>query len=364
MSASAPIQHRPPTSLPPVPTSAVPAPAAAPAARCAPDAYQRGARADAPTSIAPVQARCAAPKGTLGTFTSGDAGFNTNSQWFDTGKEVIVFDAQFDAKDTQALIDQIHSRTSSPIKYVVVTHPNPDKFNGAKAFQAEGAQIVMSRETANALHDVHQYKKDFFIKNMGYTEETYPKEPTPDLVFDDHLELPPGGDLAGPKVELQELHHPGVSSNQTVAYLPSQRALIVGDLVHHGTHAWLEGGIVGGAPKPALDDWRKDLVQLASTPEYEGATVYGGRGTSAPLDQAVDDQLAYLDGMEGLVKGFVAEKGPEAFLGGGDTSALYQELAQRAHDAYPELGLQSLIQYGAYGLATTVARQLAAPKGE
>jgi len=355
MNATAPIQRRPATVVPAAPP-ALEVPAAP--ARSAPDAYRPGAKADAPTSIAPVQARCAAPTGTLGTFTSGDAGFNTNSQWFDTGKEVIVFDAQFDAKDTQALIDQIHSQTTSPIKYVVVTHPNPDKFNGAKAFQAEGAQIVMSRETANALHDVHQYKKDFFIKNMGFTEETYPKEPTPDVVFDDHLELPPGGDPVGPKVELRELHRPGVSSNQTVAWLPSQKALIVGDLVHHGTHAWLEGGIVGGAPKPTLDDWRRDLVQLAFTPEYEGATVYGGRGASAPLDQAVDDQLSYLDGMEGLVRGFVAEKGPGAFTGGGDTSALYQELAQRAHDAYPELGLQSLIQYGAYGLAASVAREL------
>src|SRR6185295_16844164 len=329
MNAPASIQNRPaPIAPAPLAPAAPPAPASpvAATARNAADAYRPGAEADATTSIAPVQARCAAPTGTLGTFTSGDAGFNTNSQWFDTGKEVIVFDAQFDAKDTQALIDQIHSQTRSPIKYVVVTHPNPDKFNGAKAFQAEGAQIVMSRETADALHDVHQYKKDFFIKNMGYTEETYPKEPTPDLVFDDRLELPPGGDPVGPKVELQELHHHGVSSNQTVAYLPSQQALIVGDLIHHGTHAWLEGGIVNGAPKPTLDDWRQDLAQLANTPEYQGATVYGGRGASAPLDQAVDDQLGYLDGMERLVKGFVAEKGPETFLGGGDTSALYQEL--------------------------------------
>ena len=72
----------------------------------------------------------------LFTFTSDAAGFDTHSFWLDTGREVVVFDAQFTAARAEKLIAEIRSKTSHPIRFVVVTHPNPDKFNGAAAFQA------------------------------------------------------------------------------------------------------------------------------------------------------------------------------------------------------------------------------------
>ena len=82
------------------------------------------------------------------------------------------------------------------------------------------------------------------------------------------------------KVELKVLENSAVSSTQTVAYIPEQRALIVGDLVHSKTHAWLEGGIVNGKPQPALVEWQKALDELLAYPK---TTVYGGRGDSAPV---------------------------------------------------------------------------------
>jgi hypothetical protein len=33
----------------------------------------------------------------------------------------------------------------------VITHPNPDKFNGAPAFQAAGATMIASEATVEAL---------------------------------------------------------------------------------------------------------------------------------------------------------------------------------------------------------------------
>ena len=73
-------------------------------------------------------------------FTSDAAGFDTHSFWLDTGREVVVFDAQFTEELAGKLIAEIRSKTPHPIRFVVVTHPNPDKFNGAAAFQAIGAR--------------------------------------------------------------------------------------------------------------------------------------------------------------------------------------------------------------------------------
>lgn len=55
-------------------------------------------------------------------------------------------------------------------------------------------------------------------------------------------------------------------------------ALVVGELVHHGMHAWLEDGIIDGQASPTLDGWIADLRELETTFAGEpDPTVYGGR---------------------------------------------------------------------------------------
>ncbi|WP_394847000.1 MBL fold metallo-hydrolase [Pendulispora brunnea] len=287
----------------------------------------------------------------LGVFTSDAAGFETHSFWYDTGREVVVFDAQFTEALARKVIAEIHAATASPIRYVVVTHPNPDKFNGASAFRAEGARIVASKATAAAIPDVHAYKKHYFVEVAKmFTAETYPAQATIDETFEGDFSLPLTGEG---RVELHELKHAGVSSTQTVAYVPGIGALVVGDLVHVGAHAWLEGGIVHGAPQPRVDDWKLALDELLA---YPGATVYGGRGASAKVEDAVAAQKRYLDGMHRLVADYVKSLGPrKSELLGDGGAPHYQALTQKAEKAFPELSLSYLIAYGVYGLAGQIA---------
>ena len=241
--------------------------------------------------------------GSIGTFTSGAAGFDTHSFYLDTGKEVVVFDAQFTPELAKELIAEIRSKTSSPIKYVVVTHPNPDKFNGASELQKIGAEVVASKATAAAIPAVHAYKKHYFVNIAKmFTEESYPAEPKVDITFEGDFDLP----LEAGEVKLHQLAASGVSSTQTVAWVPAQKALFVGDLVHHGAHAWLEGGVVDGEVKPDLASWKQALGELS---DYEDATVFGGRGESADLEHAVEEQIVYLETMEELVTDYVAGLG-------------------------------------------------------
>ena len=84
--------------------------------------------------------------GTLYTFDSGEAGFFTKTYFYDTGSEVVAFDAQFTPELAEAAIASLREQTDNPITSLVITHPNPDKFNGAPAFQAEGAEVTASAE--------------------------------------------------------------------------------------------------------------------------------------------------------------------------------------------------------------------------
>src|SRR5688500_2701692 len=78
------------------------------------------------------------------TFESDGNGFNTKTFFYDTGREVIAFDSQFTPDQAQLAIAKLRAETNSPIRYLVVTHPNPDKFNATKVFQDDGARVVMS----------------------------------------------------------------------------------------------------------------------------------------------------------------------------------------------------------------------------
>lgn len=307
--------------------------------------------------LARVMARQASPVagstgGTLYTFESDGNGFNTKTFFYDTGSEVVAFDAQFTPEYAQQAIEHLRTGTDNPITFVVVTHPNPDKFNGLSAFADEGAQAVASVATAEAMPGVNDYKKAFFVGAGMFTDETYPALGTIDQTFEGETTLELGD---GKTVELVELGEPGVSSTQTVAFIPELNALIVGDLVHHKAHAWLEGGIVDGMATPTIDGWIADLRELeerfAGEPE---PMVYGGRGEAAPLSVAVADQIAYLERADQIITDFVAGLGDRKDeLNGPTAGDHYAALQAEFEAAFPDYALGYMILYGAYGLANS-----------
>jgi glyoxylase-like metal-dependent hydrolase (beta-lactamase superfamily II) len=305
----------------------------------------------------PARAQVATPVtgskgGTLYTYDSGEAGFFTKTYFYDTGSEVVAFDAQFTPELAEQAIAFLREQTKSPITYLVLTHPNPDKFNGAPAFQAEGAEVIASEATADAIPGVHEYKKAGFVGMGMFTEETYPKQATVDEIFTDTKTV----ELSdGKTVELSQLSEPGVSSTQTVAFIPELNALIVGDLVHHKLHAWLEGGIVNGQATPTIEGWIADLEELqqrfAADPE---PTVYGGRGEPAPLSVAVTDQIAYLQKADQIVTDYVAGLGDKkSELSGDKAGEHYAAIQTELAEAFPDYAFPDMISFSVYGLVNS-----------
>ena len=276
------------------------------------------------------------------SFESDGNGFNTKNFFYDNGTEVVVVDTQFTGALAEQSIKFIQAQTKSPIKFVIITHPNPDKFNGMGAFQKLGAKVIASQKTADAMPGVHAYKKYFFV-NMAkmFTEETYPVLSKPDITFDKTYSLKLSN---GESIELKELGVAGVSSNQTLVSIPSEKALIVGDLVHHKAHAWLEGGIVNGAPKPEIKSWINVLEQMKKDATKD-TVVFGGRGESANVSEAVDAQVNYLKKLDSIVTAQVKKAGK-----GQEQHDVIQAAAEKT---FPEYKLGYMIKYGVYGLVNT-----------
>lgn len=289
-----------------------------------------------------------ADAGTLGVFQSDANGFDTRTYYYDDGKEVTVFDTQFVPPLTVAMVDKIRSETASPITRVIVTHPNPDKFNGLSVLHALGAVSIGSQATADALPLVHDYKKSFWIGTMGaFTEATYPRLEPIRETFSGTMTIPLA---SGETITLFELKHSGVATTQTVARIDSTGDLIVGDLVHHHAHAWLEGGLVRGKPSPDLTSWIAALNELKA---LNGTSMHGGRGSDAPVAEAVSQQQDYLRIMDKLVGDYVRELGPrkEELRNPAAAKAHHAELQKRAVAAFPTYAAPYMVGFSVYGLA-------------
>jgi glyoxylase-like metal-dependent hydrolase (beta-lactamase superfamily II) len=298
------------------------------------------------------------PAAAIGVYTSDWArGFQTRTVFYDTGTEVIAFDAQFTPDLAREAIQAIDAATGGkPITYLVITHPNPDKFNGVGPFRARGAKIVASAATANAIPAVHAYKKNFWINvAKQFTDATYPPEATVDETFDGTRTLTSNGHT----VVLSELANAAVTSTQTVAFVADENALVVGDVVHYRAHAWLEGPIPAGdadastLPGPDLAAWARALDELQSS--HGDARVFGGRGGEDPVggvtvSDAASEQKAYLARMKDIVTADLAR------VGIADRPGLYAAIEKDAQAAFPAYVLPDMIQFGVYGLVDELAK--------
>lgn len=301
-------------------------------------------------------AKAASEAGRIIEFKSGMEGFDTRTLFYEGENEVVAFDAQFTPALAEQSIQYLRKFTKKPITWLVITHPNPDKFNGASVFKAQGAKILSSSATAKAIPEVHAYKEYYFVEIAKmFQKGQYPQPVAVDQTFEEKMDLVLRG---GERIELRELSAPGVSSTQTIAYIRSVNSLVVGDLVHHKAHAWLEGGIVNGKPAPTIDGWISDLRELASLYPAE-AKVYGGRGLTVELRPGVDEQIAYLEKARALVQDFLQSLGAKAQeLNGPNAGALYKDLAGKFQQEFPGYELSYMIEYGAYGLVQNELQNL------
>lgn len=293
--------------------------------------------------------------GTLGVFTSGEQGFDTHTFYYDDGQEVVLIDTQFVPALTDAMLAQIRRETYSPVTRVVVTHPNPDKFNGLARLHALGVRSVSSGAVAAAMPAVHRYKEDFWVHRMkAFAPGAYPAfEPVQETFEHAHqLRLKSGQTLS-----LFALRHGGVATSQVVVRIDATGDLLVGDLVHHRAHAWLEGGLVNGRPTPRIDEWLAALDELPALAQgHPQAKVYGGRGEFVRVAEAVAAQKAYLTGAQQLTQAFLASEpgAAQALRDPGRAEAQYGELTRRFEQRFPDYRLPYMVRYSVYGLAQSM----------
>jgi glyoxylase-like metal-dependent hydrolase (beta-lactamase superfamily II)/rhodanese-related sulfurtransferase len=159
--------------------------------------------------------------------TYENSGHNNNLSFVITNEGVVVVNAGDNYLLAQSLHDEIKKRTDKPVKYVVLENGQGHAMLGSGYWKEQGAKIVAHRDTAEYI-ERFGYEALATMRARARDKAFRTEFATPDIVYDDKLDL----SMGGVKIEVLHLgsaHHHG----DTMVWLPEKKLVIAGDTAFH-----------------------------------------------------------------------------------------------------------------------------------
>jgi glyoxylase-like metal-dependent hydrolase (beta-lactamase superfamily II) len=285
----------------------------------------------------PAAAQSASPPQlpSVGVYTSPARTFTTASYWLVGPSGTLLVDTQFLPAEGLLAARAAAAAGGKTVSHALVLHPNPDKFNGTAALQAQGVQVATSAQVLREIPAVHRIRLGWFADDF---KPDYPAQAAQPQAFGASSQVV---SWAGLTVQLHVLGA-GCSAAHVVAQATTTEgnSVFVGDLVNPNNHAWLELG--------RIDDW---LQRLADIQALRPDRVYPGRGAPGG-PELLAQQAEYLRFVQNLVQA----QQPRGSLGWFTKLRLQNAIEQR----YPQLGYPGFMRDGLAAVWAVEATKLAA----
>lgn len=202
---------------------------------------------------------------------------------------IIAFEARATPVAAKEWLAKLREHTQKPIRYLVLSHYHAVRVLGASAFEAES--IIAHDQTKRLIDERGKQDWDSEFGRMPrlFKEpESIPGLTHPDIIFNDRLEIPLGGDRGNLILQYMGRGH---TAGDIVAWLPKHKILFTGDLVE--AQAALYTGDAFHM------DWAADTLDNIKALEAE--VLIGGRGAVVrgrdEVDAAIDQTRGFLKGM-------------------------------------------------------------------
>ncbi len=202
------------------------------------------------------------------------AAFNVNATLIAGPTEALLVDAQFHASDAHRLADQI-AATGTHLKAIFITHPDEDHYLGTAVIEERfpGTPVYM---TPAAIEEF----KEKAPKYLAAMKAQAPSEAPDSIVTPQPL---PSTTLTvdGEKIEITPDQQGDVlKPTNSFLWIPSLRAVVAGDIVFNGVHAWL-----GASSPEARVAWHHSIARIAA---LHPLIVVAGHKSSADLPDSPD----------------------------------------------------------------------------
>jgi len=195
-------------------------------------------------------------------------GFRMN-MGFVVGKDAVaVFEAGYYEPMAREMLAHIAKITKAPVKYVINSNSQPDRFLGNEYFRRQGAIVVASAAEAKRMAAMGGLFAESSERALGLKPGSIQIPNPPDRIVEGSTEL----DLGGLKITLMPsgaAHTPG----PLVVHIPKDKVVYAGDILYSGR---LLAVIDGGSVK----SWVKSFDALK---QFGDATFVPGHGKPAKL---------------------------------------------------------------------------------
>lgn len=241
--------------------------------------------------------------------------FDVNATLIAGPTEALLVDAQFHASDARRLADQI-AATRTHLKAIFITHPDEDHYLGTAviAERFPGTPVYM---TAAAIEEFKEKAPQYLAGMKAHAPAEAPDslvtpQPLPSTTFT----------LDGEKIEIiPDQQGDVLKPTNSFLWIPSLRAVVAGDIVFNGIHAWL-----GSSSPEARVAWHHSIARIAA---LHPAIVVAGHKSSADLPDSPD----VLRRMDQYLTDFDAARS-----GSPDAKGLIAAMTEK-YPSYPERGL-------------------------
>jgi glyoxylase-like metal-dependent hydrolase (beta-lactamase superfamily II) len=221
------------------------------------------------------------PALSMKVFTSPDDKFWVNSTIIEGAREVMLVDAQLTRTSSEKVLQQIQD-TKKPLSLIYLTHEHADHFLGLEVFRDAypGARIIANSAVVDRINQAYPEKIEKWKKILGSgatSRVVAISKYDADFIEFEHS-----------RIEILRKVR-GDTDENTMLWLPEQRALIAGDTVFNDMHLY-----TAETDSNARKNWSNTLKKIR---ELKPSVVIPGHSkVGAPLDAtaAVDFTERYL----------------------------------------------------------------------
>jgi glyoxylase-like metal-dependent hydrolase (beta-lactamase superfamily II) len=168
----------------------------------------------------------------LKVYVASENGWCVTSTLISGKTESILVDTQFLKSEANQVADLVGA-SGTHLKAVIITHPHDDHYMGMGVIHERFPQAPIYMTAAA----IEQYKSEY-PQVVGWLKKNMPAEapstmPIPDVLPGNHFTVD------GQAIEIMQGQGDEAKTLNNFLWIPSLRAVITGDMVFNGVHAWL-----------------------------------------------------------------------------------------------------------------------------